>query len=61
MPFLTMTFQVVPLALEMGFEGIACDSAVRSPKTPLYFWYWVFYLSKMYEFIDTAILILRKV
>jgi len=43
-----------------GIEGIMCDSGHQHIKTDVYFWYFVFYLSKMYEFIDTAILILRK-
>jgi len=45
---------------ETGVEGILCDSQKNHIKTDIYFWYAVFYVSKMYEFIDTAILILRK-
>jgi len=44
-----------------GVEGAFCDSAMAHPQRPIYFWYYVFYLSKMYEFIDTLILCLRKV
>jgi len=48
------------LAKDSGFEGAMCDSQKNQIKTNIYFWYYVFYLSKVYEFIDTAILILRK-
>jgi len=43
-----------------GMEGIMCDSGKVHINSRIYFWYMAFYLSKMYEFIDTAILILRK-
>lgn len=38
-----------------------CDPGHAFPRSTIFFWYFVFYLSKMYEFIDTLILILRKV
>ena len=44
-----------------GTEHAVCDPTVQHPARRLYFWYHVFYLSKMYEFIDTLILCLRKV
>jgi hypothetical protein len=44
-----------------GIEGLMCDSnREHLGQTNVYFWYHIFYLSKMYEFVDTAILILRK-
>jgi len=44
-----------------GWEALFCDCNSRQKTTGnLYFWYYVFFLSKFYEFIDTAILILRK-
>jgi len=43
-----------------GFEALVCDSNGYQIKTSLYNWYYVFYLSKFYEFVDTYILILRK-
>ncbi|KCV68713.1 hypothetical protein H696_05001 [Fonticula alba] len=40
---------------------LTCDpNYTHRASTNLFFWYYIFYLSKMYEFIDTAILILRK-
>jgi len=43
-----------------GFEALICDSNRDQLKTNLYNWYYIFFLSKFYEFIDTYILILRK-
>jgi len=45
---------------ENGFENLMCDSNGTHPTSKLYFLYYIFYLSKMYEFLDTVILILRK-
>jgi len=44
-----------------GTDALVCDPHSRqSTDGRLYFWYYVFFLSKFYEFIDTFILILRK-
>lgn len=43
-----------------GVEPLVCDVDKEQTKGDLYFWYYVFYLSKFYEFIDTGILIARK-
>jgi len=43
-----------------GVEAMWCDVEKHQTKGPLYSWYYIFYLSKFYEFIDTFILILRK-
>jgi len=44
-----------------GLEALVCDSnQVQLHQTNLYNWYYVFFLSKFYEFIDTYILILKK-
>jgi len=43
-----------------GYESLFCDSNRRQTEGNLYFWYYVFFLSKFYEFIDTYILIARK-
>mmetsp|Transcript_21408 Transcript_21408/g.29951 ORF Transcript_21408/g.29951 Transcript_21408/m.29951 type:complete len:302 (+) Transcript_21408:23-928(+) len=43
-----------------GEEALFCDANVRQKEGHLYFWYYVFFLSKFYEFIDTIILVLRK-
>jgi fatty acid elongase 3 len=41
-------------------EYAICDPLHEHSSRRVYFWYFVFYLSKMYEFIDTLILCLRK-
>ncbi|KAK3264660.1 hypothetical protein CYMTET_26613 [Cymbomonas tetramitiformis] len=38
---------------------LVCISPGFQPRGPLYFWSYVYYLSKFYELIDTAVLILR--
>jgi len=52
--------EIGTISIQHGFEGIACDSAGLHPKTTLYYWYYIFYLSKIYEFIDTIILCLKQ-
>ena len=45
-----------------GVEGLVCNSDESSFKNNnMLFWVYVFYLSKYYEFLDTYIIILRKV
>jgi len=43
-----------------GTEALVCDENGLQMKGNLFSWYYIFYLSKFYEFIDTYILILRK-
>lgn len=43
-----------------GNDALYCDEQGAQLKTALPTWYYIFYLSKFYEFIDTYILILRK-
>jgi len=43
-----------------GLDAMLCDEPRLQLKGSLYFWYYIFYMSKFYEFIDTAILIFRK-
>jgi fatty acid elongase 3 len=45
-----------------GWEGLFCDSAAlwNSFESRPYFYFYMFYISKYYEFIDTIILILRR-
>jgi len=43
-----------------GLEVLLCDANGIQLQGNLYNWYYVFSLSKFYEFIDTGILILRK-
>jgi len=43
-----------------GVESLVCDTKGYQLQGNLYNWYYVFFLSKFYEFLDTYILILRK-
>jgi len=43
-----------------GMEAIVCDENSLQQRGSLGFWFYIFYLSKFYEFFDTWILILRK-
>jgi len=52
--------EVVYLYTNYGIESLLCDEQGRQgSQTTLFFWYYVFFLSKFYEFIDTYILIAR--
>ena len=44
-----------------GLDGLICDTnRVSAGKGTLYFWIYVFYLSKFYELLDTVFIVLRK-
>jgi len=44
-----------------GVEALVCDSkGIQHEQTNLYNWYYIFFLSKFYEFLDTYVIILRK-
>jgi len=57
---LGMLTQLFKAYQEGGAEALVCDSNRVQLKGYLYNWYYVFFLSKIYEFIDTYILIFRK-
>jgi len=42
------------------FNGLFCDLDLFPSKDILFYWCYIFYLSKYYEFIDTFILIFKK-
>jgi len=52
--------EAIVIAQHGGIEGLFCDSANFQVTTSANLWYYLFYVSKFYEFIDTYILILRK-
>eukprot|EP00127_Corallochytrium_limacisporum_P003321 Clim_evm10s148 gene=Clim_evmTU10s148 len=43
-----------------GIELVVCDKNQEVGVPNMNFWYYIFYLSKFYEFVDTAFLVLRK-
>eukprot|EP01113_Clastostelium_recurvatum_P024033 TRINITY_DN2867_c0_g1_i2.p2 TRINITY_DN2867_c0_g1~~TRINITY_DN2867_c0_g1_i2.p2 ORF type:complete len:282 (-),score=45.66 TRINITY_DN2867_c0_g1_i2:968-1813(-) len=58
---LAITYYVTPWFWRKGAEDVVCD--IRGDyfvKGPVNWWMYVFYLSKVYEFLDTIILVLRK-
>jgi len=57
---LGMATELIKAYKEGGMEALICDSNGTQLKGNLYNWYYIFFLSKFYEFIDTYILILRK-
>jgi hypothetical protein len=54
-------YYLVPIWATQGTFAIACDpSREIYSRGPVLFWFYVFYLSKMYEFLDTVFQVLRK-
>jgi fatty acid elongase 3 len=53
-------YYLIPIYQKEGNEGILCDSQNRLSKGNHVFWYYLFYLSKYYEFFDTLFQILKK-
>eukprot|EP01122_Echinamoeba_exundans_P009463 TRINITY_DN3359_c0_g1_i1.p1 TRINITY_DN3359_c0_g1~~TRINITY_DN3359_c0_g1_i1.p1 ORF type:complete len:276 (+),score=67.76 TRINITY_DN3359_c0_g1_i1:996-1823(+) len=44
-----------------GWETLFCDAKnIETNRGPLFYWIYVFYLSKIYELLDTVILVLKK-
>lgn len=58
---IAVLYYIVPIWVNRGIYDISCD-----PKRDIYgrgpvvFWFYLFYLSKMYEFLDTVFQVLRK-
>lgn len=51
---------VVPELLAGNAKGLFCDGdRYYSSNTDLYFWLYVFYMSKIYELLDTALMLAR--
>jgi len=44
-----------------GFwAGLVCEQNPQPITGPLYYWSWIFYLSKFYELVDSYLLVLKK-
>ena len=46
--------------MRLGFERTYCDSTGEALSGGLWFWCFMFYLSKYWEYVDTMILVLKK-
>jgi hypothetical protein len=57
---LGMLKELVAVYQKGGWEAMMCDANGIQKTGSLYTWYYIFFLSKFYEFIDTYILIFRK-
>jgi hypothetical protein len=57
---LGVLYNVIPFWYTGGLTELICDASDRMSKGPQVAWYYVFYLSKYYEFLDTMFQILKK-
>jgi len=53
-------YYVLPMWRTHGTFEMVCDPSGRLSKGPVVFWYYVFFLSKVYEFLDTVFQVLKK-
>eukprot|EP01027_Heterolobosea_sp_BB2_P022016 GEZU01032389.1.p1 GENE.GEZU01032389.1~~GEZU01032389.1.p1 ORF type:complete len:268 (+),score=104.67 GEZU01032389.1:177-980(+) len=53
-------YDVAVNSMQTGFFNTYCDPNQQVVNTRLFFWSYIFYISKYYEFLDTVILVLRK-
>jgi len=55
-----VTTGVIEIYLKGGFNAIVCNPNGSYRNSKLFFWIYIFYLTKPYEFIDTFIMIFKK-
>eukprot|EP01128_Nolandella_sp_AFSM9_P004566 TRINITY_DN2065_c0_g1_i1.p1 TRINITY_DN2065_c0_g1~~TRINITY_DN2065_c0_g1_i1.p1 ORF type:complete len:259 (-),score=24.29 TRINITY_DN2065_c0_g1_i1:124-900(-) len=55
-----VTQLVSELQAGFSFQDVLCDSQHRNNRGTMYFFIWLFHLSKIYEFVDTLFLCLSK-
>lgn len=58
--FIGLISSALKIVVENDFFTLICDSQRKARSGPLFFWYYIFCLSKVYEFLDTVILVLKK-
>jgi len=55
------SYHLIPQFMKRGAFSVVCDAdGVLFVKGPVNYWFYIFYVSKVVEFIDTLILVLRK-
>jgi len=56
-----LLYLMIPIWISRGTHSISCDpNRDIYGRGPVVFWFYLFYLSKMYEFLDTVFQVLRK-
>jgi len=56
-----MIIDLIPVVQENGFFWLLCDVRhVKVMKGRLWYWAYIYYLSKYYEFLDTILLVFKK-
>jgi len=59
--FLGASYGVFLKLQTQGFwAGLVCEQDADPMKGPLFYWSYIFYLSKFYEFVDSFLLVLKK-
>jgi hypothetical protein len=59
--FVGISYGAIKLSFYHGLDGLVCDhQRVSAGKGTLYFWLYIFFLSKFYELLDTVFIVLRK-
>jgi len=58
--FLAVAFYTASHVVRDSVFRVICDPGYQLAKGPHIFWYYIFYLSKFYEFFDTLFQLLRK-
>jgi len=59
--FLGASYGVFLKLNSQGFwAGLVCEQDADPMKGPLFYWSFIFYLSKFYEFVDSYLLVLKK-
>eukprot|EP01119_Soliformovum_irregulare_P013080 TRINITY_DN3453_c0_g1_i1.p1 TRINITY_DN3453_c0_g1~~TRINITY_DN3453_c0_g1_i1.p1 ORF type:complete len:253 (-),score=-0.46 TRINITY_DN3453_c0_g1_i1:211-969(-) len=56
--FLGIVYEMIRMYMANGVEGLYCDT--QDPKGAIYFWLYIYYLSKFWELFDTWLLVLKK-
>jgi len=58
--FVGQVYETFMYSQRVGWYPVFCAQEGSRAKGPLYFWVYIFYLSKYYEFLDTVLLVLKK-